>query len=135
MITPYAALAAFLALCFSKECRSCASPLTLGTAFSLLFYMNHHFMFAVFVTIDSFIALLLFKYTTTQSRAIMCLCLCSMITNIYGFNLYYHYMVMDNYNFIMQCIIIMQVLCIWMMRNDRLDFVHIIFRASRSNSN
>lgn len=138
MITPYAALAAFLALSFNKGCHDCAAPLALLTAFSLLFYMEHHAMFAVFISIDALIALYISKYKTCQSTVIMCLCLCSICANIYGFNLYYNYMDMGNYNLTMQCIIIMQVMMIWMLRdggNLGLHILYDVFRVNNTNRN
>jgi len=134
MITPYAALAAFLLLCSDQRCIECAKPFALLTAFSLFFYMEHHFMFAVFITFDAMIALYISRLRSFQANALMCLCLCSIIANIYGFSLYYNYMNMDDYNLIMQFIIMLQVILIWMLR-DGLDSLLIVFRAHRRNSN
>ena len=136
MISAVAALAAFSLLCINKKCRDAAKPFALFTAVSILMIAPEMWYYAAMATCDLFIVLCLSNLNQTlQIRSVLYLSLCSVLANIYGFILYYSYMPPHNYNFLMQCIIIMQVLCIWMMRDGfRLDFIHIIFRTSRSNS-
>lgn len=139
MISALVALAAFCLLALNKKCRDVAGAMAIFTGLSIFLIAPAMHYYAAMATCDLLIVNLLSKFKRThQNQAILYLSLCSVLTNVYGFVLYYSYMPPDNYNFTMQCIIIMQVMMIWMLRNGGnlgLHILHDVFRANNTNRN